>query len=86
MKSLFDSHGQHITNEVNGQLYSPKGKNIGHFLTTYQIFIDMSGHYLGEITHSNRLMYRINSPYKNSNHGVYGNFCKYWQLRKSWKL
>lgn len=74
MKFLFDSKGKHIANMVNNQLHSPQGKNIGHFLESYNIFIDMHGKYLGEIIHENRLMYRTYSSHKNTNYGVYGNY------------
>lgn len=34
----------------------------------------MSGHYLGEIVHQNRLMYNLSSPYRSVNFGNYGNY------------
>lgn len=74
MNYLFDSKGKHIANFVNGQLYSPKGKNIGHYLESCNIFIDMSGYYLGEIVLGNRLMYNSNSSYSNTCFGCYGNY------------
>lgn len=74
MKFLFNSSGKHIANLINGQLYGPTGKNIGHFLSNEEIFIDMSGRYLGEIVHKNRLMYNLNSSYKSMNFGRYGNY------------
>lgn len=74
MKFLFNSSGKHIANLVNGQLHAPTGKNIGHFLPNKGIFIDMSGRYLGEIVHENRLMYNLNSPYRSMNFGRYGNY------------
>ena len=74
MEYLFNSKGQHIANLVNGQLHAPQGKNIGHYLSNYKIFIDMNGHYLGEIVQRNRLMYNKYSPYKRTNFGNYGNY------------
>lgn len=74
MKYLFNQKGQHIANLVNGQLHSPRGKNIGHYLEQYNIFIDMHGRYLGEIIHDNRLLYNRSSPYKSVNYGNYGNY------------
>lgn len=74
MKFLFNSKGKHIANLVNGQLHSPKGKNIGHYIEKDKIFIDMHGHYMGEIICETRLMYNRNSPYKSSNYGIYGNY------------
>lgn len=74
MEYLFNSKGKHIANFVNGQLHSPRGQNIGHYLQSEKIFIDMSGKYLGEIIQENRLMYNRSSPYKNVNFGNYGNY------------
>lgn len=74
MISLFNSKGQHIANFVNNKLFTPSGENIGHFLKTQKIFIDMEGHYLGEILYNNRLLYNIYSTYKSTNFGSYRNF------------
>ena len=74
MKFLFDSKGKHIANFVNGQLHSPTGDNIGHFLESYNFFIDMSGYYLGEIVKGDRLMYNLSSSYRNTCFGCYGNY------------
>ncbi len=74
MKFLFNSKGKHIANFVNDQLYAPTGKNIGHYLKNEKIFIDMSGHYLGEIVMDNRLMYNTYSPYHSISFGSYGNY------------
>lgn len=74
MEFLFNSKGQHIANFVNGQLHTPSGHNIGHFLEQQNIFIDMVGCYLGEIVQKNRLMYNFRSGHKNLNYGNYGNY------------
>jgi len=74
MKFLFNSRGQHIANFVNGQLHAPTGENIGHHIEGQGIFIDMSGRYLGEILHDNRLMYNRSSPHRSVNYGNYGNY------------
>jgi len=74
MEFLFNSKGRHIANFVNGQLHAPRGKNIGHYLESYKIFIDMRGKYLGEIVSQDRLMYNRNSQHKNVNYGNYGNY------------
>lgn len=74
MDYLFDSNGRHIANLVNDQLHHTHGKNIGHFLRTQNIFIDMRGRYLGELVMGNRLMRNQNSIHKSSNYGVYGNY------------
>ena len=74
MKYLFDSNGKHVANLVNGHLHAPMGQNIGHYMENEKIFIDMSGRYLGEIVHENRLMYNRSSPYKTINYGNYGNY------------
>jgi hypothetical protein len=71
---LFNSRGQHIANFVSGQLHAPTGQNIGHYLESQSIFIDMQGRYLGEIVCENRLMYRRNSPHRSVNYGSYGNY------------
>lgn len=74
MKYLFNSHGQHIANLIGRQLHAPTGENIGHYLEDPGIFIDMSGRYLGEIVHDNRLMFNNACPYKSTNYGNYGNY------------
>ena len=74
MEFLFNSKGKHIANFVNGQLHAPRGKNIGHYLEQYNIFIDMRGRYLGEIVYENRLMYNRSSEHRGVNYGVYGNY------------
>ena len=74
MRFLFDSRGQHIANEVDGQLHAPTGENIGHFLQDYNIFIDMSGRYLGEVLCENRHLYNRSSSHLSSNFGAYGNY------------
>lgn len=74
MTYLFDSNGQHIANEVNGQLYATTGQNIGHYLETTNFFIDMEGYYLGEIIFENRLLFRLNNGYQNVCYGNYGNY------------
>lgn len=74
MEFLFNSRGQHIANLVNGQLHAPTGENIGHFMQNQNIFIDMSGRYLGELIQGNRLMYNRTSPHRNVSYGSYGNY------------
>lgn len=71
---LFNSRGEHIANEVNGQLHSPSGTNIGHLLSQHGVFIDMQGRYLGEIVQGNRLLCNRHSPHRSLNYGVYGNY------------
>jgi hypothetical protein len=39
-----------------------------------QIFIDMRGRYLGELSGEDRLVRQRNSPYRSVNFGVYGNY------------
>lgn len=74
MKYLFDSNGQHIATLVKGRLYAPSGENIGHYMEREEIFINMSGRYLGEIIKEDRLMYKTNSPYRTVSFGSYGNY------------
>ncbi len=72
MTFLFNSQGEHIANLVGEQLHAPTGANIGHYRADREIFIDMSGQYLGEIVKSNRLMYNASNPYSSTNFGNYG--------------
>lgn len=74
MKFLFDSNGNHIANELNGQLYATSGQNIGHRLSSNDFFIDMDGYYLGEIVFENRFLHRENNGYENIGYGSYGNY------------
>ncbi len=74
MRCLFNSRGQHVANEVNDQLHSPTGANVGHYLENEKIFISMDGHYLGEVIYDNRLVYNHSSPYRSVNFGNYGNY------------
>lgn len=74
MQFLFDSRGRHIANFVNGQIHSPRGSNIGHYLEQQRIFIDMRGRYLGEIVYENRLMHNRYSSHRSANYGNYGNY------------
>ncbi|PPU64692.1 hypothetical protein [Xanthomonas pisi] len=74
MQFLFNSRDRHIANFVNGQLHSPSGPNVGHYLERQRIFIDMRGRYLGEIVHENRLMSNRSSGHRSVNYGSYGNY------------
>jgi hypothetical protein len=74
MTYLFDSRGQHIANLVRNQLHAPTGENVGHYLESQKIFIDMHGRYLGEIVSKDRLMYNQHSPYRSTNYGSHGNY------------
>jgi len=73
MTYLFDSHGRHIANLVGNGLHAPTGENIGHFVDSASVFVDMSGRYLGEIINKDRLMYNRMSGYQSTNFGSYGN-------------
>jgi|SRR6266567_7905623 len=74
MEYLFNSRGRHIANLVGKQLHAPTGQNIGHYLEGQDIFIDMTGRYLGEIVNRNRLMFNRQCPYQSTNFGNYGNY------------
>jgi hypothetical protein len=74
MEYLFNSRGQHIVNFVGKQLHAPTGESIGHYLSGQGFFIDMSGRYLGEIVHGNRLMCNRANPYRSTNFGAYSNY------------
>ena len=41
MKYLFNSKGKHIANLVNGQLHSPTGTNIGHYLEKEKTLLEI---------------------------------------------
>lgn len=73
MKFLFDYKGKNIAKVVNGQLHATTGKNIGHLIPYYNIFIDRKGKYLGEIIYKNRFLFNINNAYQGFNFGVCGN-------------
>ena len=74
MEYLFNNRGKQIANLVGKQLHAPTGENIGHYLSDQGFFIDMSGRYLGEIVHGNRLMFNRASPHRSTNFGAYGNY------------
>ena len=74
MEYLFDSNGHHIANLVDDQLHAPTGENIGHYMENHDIFIDMTGNYLGEIVHHNRLMHKRSSPHQQTNYGSCGDY------------
>lgn len=74
MNVLFNSNGQHIANWLDGQLYAPAGQHIGHYMEDHQIFVDMTGHYMGEIVFENRLMCKLSSPYHNQRYNAGGNY------------
>lgn len=74
LKRLFDTRGRHIANLIDGRLYTPAGRNIGHYLDAYGILIDMAGRYLGEIVFGNRLLRRRTSRYLDMNLGIQSNF------------
>jgi hypothetical protein len=72
LKHLFNSKGQYIAIEQEGRLYTRGGKNIGHFVPEYGIYIDMRGRYLGEVMYENRLLYNRYSPFRSTAFGVWG--------------
>ena len=74
MQFLFDSHGHHVANEVSGRLHTPAGKHLGHFVAQLGVFIDLDGHYLGEVVRGNRLMAKRRSPHQTADFCVYGDY------------
>jgi hypothetical protein len=72
MQLLFDSHGTFIASEEGGRLHSRIGHNIGHYRSAERIFIDLSGHYLGEVILGNRLLRQRRSQYRNIGFAVQG--------------
>ena len=71
---LFNYKGDHIATFTNGQLYSVLGKNIGHYIESSSIFVDMLGDYLGQIPFANRLLQSDIYKYEGVNYGVYGDY------------
>lgn len=71
---LFNSSGRHIANLVRGHLHTPFGRNIGRHLKELDIFIDLQGHYLGEIVFGNRLFRKRTSPHTDLTLGTQLNF------------
>ena len=57
MEFVFDYNGRHIACYLNERLYSFNGRQIGQYLPHQKIFIDMEGHYLGQIPFTNRLLH-----------------------------
>lgn len=53
---LYDSDGQHIASLDSSQLYSVSGRHVGVYIDDAGIFIDLEGHYLGEIFQNDRLL------------------------------
>jgi len=74
MDFLYNYKGKHIATLINGQLYSVKGANIGHFLKSSNIFIDIRGNYLGQVPFANRLLYSDIYAYDGISFGSLGDF------------
>jgi len=72
MNRLFNSQGEHIANELAGRLYSPDGENIGRYIESAKIFVDLNGRYLGEVVYGNRLLHNRSSGYQSTNFGNAG--------------
>lgn len=73
MKRFYNSRGTHIANESRGRLYATTGSNIGRYIETADIYVDLSGRYLGEVVANNRLMSNRSSGYRSTNFGNAGN-------------
>jgi hypothetical protein len=74
MKHLFNSKGLHIATEDNWRLYTPKGANIGHFVSDYGIYINQKGRYIGEVMYENRFFFNRLSPFRSTAFGMWGNY------------
>lgn len=72
MQRFFNSRGKHIANESGGRLYAPTGRNIGRFIDTAQIYVDLQGRYLGEVIQQDRLLYNRSSSYRGTSFGSAG--------------
>jgi hypothetical protein len=60
---IYDSVGDNIAFFINGQLWNLDGNHVGRFLVKEGIFINLAGHYIGEM-HNGRLVNNTNSPYR----------------------
>lgn len=74
MKYLYDSDGNHIANEIDGQLHSTTGENIGHFHALSGHYVNMKGYYLGEIILDHRLICKIDNENGSTSYGEYGDY------------
>jgi hypothetical protein len=72
MRRFFNMRGEHIANESGGRLYAPSGSNIGRFIDGANIYVDISGRYLGEVLHDNRLVSNRTSGYRSTNYSNAG--------------
>jgi hypothetical protein len=72
MTRYFNSRGQHIANESGGRLYAPGGRNIGRYVESARVFVDISGRYLGELVSGDRLMSNRSSGHRSTNFGNAG--------------
>lgn len=70
MHCLFDSHGHYTAVVIERHLYNRAGRHIGQYLLQYGAFIDHQGRYLGEVVHSDRLLYNLLSPCRTTNFEV----------------
>ncbi len=70
---LYDSKGQHVAVACKGALYSPAGENLGRLLEDYDVFLDRSGWYLGQILDGNRLARDPTWIHRHLNFGDRGN-------------
>jgi hypothetical protein len=69
---LYNCLGDDIAYRNNNRLYNLNGYNIGYYLNGMNFFIDLNGRYLGEIVLNNRLLFRIDNPYKGIDYGAIG--------------
>ena len=58
LKQLYDSKGQPVAAAQDDTLFALDGSVIGLYLGNLRIFVDLDGHYLGEIAFGNRLVAR----------------------------
>jgi hypothetical protein len=71
--TLYNSGGEHIAVAVNGYIFSPEGKNLGRYQADFEVFVDRTGRYMGQIYEENRLVRDANFRYASFNFGDKGN-------------
>ncbi|MBX9688499.1 MAG: hypothetical protein K2X27_17450 [Candidatus Obscuribacterales bacterium] len=70
---LYNSKGEHVAVAYKAGLYSPQGENIGRLLEDFDVYLDRSGWYLGQIVDGNRLARDLTWKHRDLNFGDRGN-------------
>ena len=56
MDFLFYYKGIHIATKINEWMFSAKGKIIGRYIASSDIFVDLDGYYIGQVPFAYRLL------------------------------